>query len=32
LKAAEEKRKVAVKEKDVILAKLEQAILNIKRP
>jgi mediator of RNA polymerase II transcription subunit 21 len=32
LKAAEEKRKVAVKEKDVILAKLEQVIRNIKRP
>jgi len=32
LKATEEQRKVAVKEKDVILAKLEQVIRNIKRP
>lgn len=32
LKAAEEKRKVAVKEKEVILDKLEEVIRSIKRP
>jgi mediator of RNA polymerase II transcription subunit 21 len=32
LKAAEEKRKVAVKEKEVILAKLDEVIRSIKRP
>jgi mediator of RNA polymerase II transcription subunit 21 len=32
LKAAEEKRKVAVKEKEVILAKLDKVIRSIKRP
>jgi mediator of RNA polymerase II transcription subunit 21 len=32
LKSAEEKRKVAVKEKEVILARLEDVIRTIKRP
>lgn len=32
LKEAEEKRKIAVKEKEVILAKLEKVIKSIKRP
>jgi mediator of RNA polymerase II transcription subunit 21 len=32
LKEAEKKRKVAVKEKEVILARLEEVIRNIKRP
>jgi mediator of RNA polymerase II transcription subunit 21 len=32
LKAAEEKRKIAVREKEVILEKLEAVIRGIKRP
>jgi mediator of RNA polymerase II transcription subunit 21 len=32
LKDAEEKRKVAVKEKEVILATLDEVIRSIKRP